>query len=357
MADFQLQSTWTEVDAAAQAIKNGVQKTQMAEGVQTSLGKADTALQPSTGLAIANQASKTPTMATPIGVDSSGKLWADTLMHDDAREALLALLAKCAYVSDDAQADYDRLALALSAQLLYIVADYAQDHTIYTDDSLDVLKEGDDLIVTAYYDDGTHTELSDSAYTLSGTLTAGTSTITVTYGGKTDTFDVTVTAPLYSIPDFAEQTVSSGGTAKVSKTNGVYTLEGTASGDVFILPNGTVSASKSNTTWFSSIAGKPLQNAVYEIDWVNPNTINATFKVKLAQSDATGNLAAADFTMTANGSGEGDTTEYYNAAYGYERHYSCLALQFLRASGSGAWGSSLSVSFKVRIFVDGVRYL
>ena len=288
--DVELVSEWSEVDAAAQAIKNGVQKSQMAAGVQASLGKADSALQGATGLpqlgegrAVCNtaadtaakvatvqgsgtytlregsmivcyfanavpagatlnvsstgakdiffnnmaikagmigsgtyallqyhgtldkwvlivtstgpiwawnQTAKTPSMTTPIGVDSFGKLWADTLMHDDAREALLALFAKCAYVSDDAQDDYDRLALALSAQLLYIEADYAQDRTIYYTDSLDVLREDDDLIVTAYYDDGNHYDVG--GYTLSGTFEVGTSEITVSYGGKTTTFNVTV---------------------------------------------------------------------------------------------------------------------------------------------------------------------
>lgn len=141
-----------------------------------------------------NQASKTPSMTTPIGVDSSGKLWADTLMTLDAKDALLALFAKCAFVTDDAQDAYDRLAQALSAKLLYIEADYAQDHTIYDTDSLNAITAGDDLIVTAYYDDGSHYDVE--GYTLSGTLTAGTSTITVNYGGKTTTIDVTVTTAI-----------------------------------------------------------------------------------------------------------------------------------------------------------------
>ena len=47
------------------------------------------------------------------------------------------------------------------------------------------------IVVTAHYSDGTSETVT--GYTLSGTLTEGTSTITVSYGGKTDTFDVTVT--------------------------------------------------------------------------------------------------------------------------------------------------------------------
>lgn len=51
MADYSLQSTWAEVDAAAQAQRNGVNLQQ------------------------AKQATKTDTMTQPVGVDANGKLW------------------------------------------------------------------------------------------------------------------------------------------------------------------------------------------------------------------------------------------------------------------------------------------
>lgn len=60
---------------------------------------------------------------------------------------------------------------------------------IYDTDSLDTLQQY--LVVTAIYADSTTTTVSN--YTLSGTLEEGISTITVSYGGKTDTFNVTVT--------------------------------------------------------------------------------------------------------------------------------------------------------------------
>lgn len=53
-----------------------------------------------------------------------------------------------------------------------------------------------DLVVTANYSDSTTATLTDSDYTLSGSLNAGTSTVTVSYGGKTTTFNVTVIAPV-----------------------------------------------------------------------------------------------------------------------------------------------------------------
>lgn len=72
-----------------------------------------------------------------------------------------------------------------------ISAVYTQSGTVYDSDSLDSLK--DDLVVTATWSDSTTTTVPSTDYTLSGTLTIGTSTVTVSYGGKTTTFTVTVT--------------------------------------------------------------------------------------------------------------------------------------------------------------------
>ena len=71
-----------------------------------------------------------------------------------------------------------------------ITATYTQSGTVYDTDSLDSLKT--DLVVTASWSDSTTSTLASTDYTLSGTLAEGTSTITVSYGGKTDTFSVTV---------------------------------------------------------------------------------------------------------------------------------------------------------------------
>lgn len=72
-----------------------------------------------------------------------------------------------------------------------ITATYTQSGTVYDTDSLNSLKA--DLVVTANYSGGTSETVPASAYTLSGTLTEGTSTITVSYAGLTDTFAVMVT--------------------------------------------------------------------------------------------------------------------------------------------------------------------
>ena len=113
-------------------------------------------------------------------------------LTDDIKQALLQIASKVAYIDDDGQDYYDALESALypDASLVSISAVYTQSGTVYDTDSLDSLKA--DLVVTAHFDDSSTSVVT--AYTLSGTLEAGTSTITVAYSGKTTTFSVTVTA-------------------------------------------------------------------------------------------------------------------------------------------------------------------
>ena len=115
-------------------------------------------------------------------------------MSDDVKSALLQIAQKVVYVDDGGQTYYQDLYDALyppapPATLSYITCVYTQSGTVYDTDTLDSLKA--DLVVTAHYDNSTTQTVT--AYTLSGTLTAGTSTITVSYNGKTTTFNVTVT--------------------------------------------------------------------------------------------------------------------------------------------------------------------
>ena len=115
-------------------------------------------------------------------------------VSDDLKQALLQLAQKVAYIDDQGQTYYDDLydALYPPRSLDSIDAVFNQGSAvIYDTASLNSLKQY--LTVTANYSDGTREMLSDSAYTLSGTLTVGTSTVTASYQGKTDTFAVTVT--------------------------------------------------------------------------------------------------------------------------------------------------------------------
>lgn len=117
----------------------------------------------------------------------------NNILTADIRQALLQIAEKVAYIDADGQDYYDDLYDALyppvpPAELVSISAVYTQSGTVYDTDTLDSLKA--DLVVTATYSDQTTETVT--TYTLSGTLTVGTCTITVSYGGKTATFDVVV---------------------------------------------------------------------------------------------------------------------------------------------------------------------
>ena len=124
-------------------------------------------------------------------------------MSDDVKNALLNVVAHIGVWNDDNGQDYyDALESALypTATLDSISCVYTQSGTVYITDTLDSLKT--DLVVTAHYsDESTQTV---TTYTLSGSLTEGTSTITVAYAGKTTTFTVNVTR--YQLYDYIYNT-------------------------------------------------------------------------------------------------------------------------------------------------------
>ena len=91
-------------------------------------------------------------------------------------------------VYSDELATFHAWATAINVVSISAVFNQGQN-VIYETDSLDSLKQY--LTVTASYDNGTSSVISD--YTLSGALSEASSTITVTYDGKTTTFIVAVT--------------------------------------------------------------------------------------------------------------------------------------------------------------------
>lgn len=133
------------------------------------------------------------------------------VISDDIKVALLNCFKNVAWINNDGQNYYDVLESALNygLELISISAIYTQSGDVYANTPLNDLK--DDLVVTAYYNDSSSATLS--AYTLSGTLEVGTSTITVSYLDKTTTFNVTVSERMYY--SFAD--------GDLNKVNGSYT--------------------------------------------------------------------------------------------------------------------------------------
>ena len=111
----------------------------------------------------------------------------------EVKHAMDALFSTMAIIGDTDDSYASEVATihawATAVNLVSISAVFNQGaNVIYDVDDLDSLR--DYLTVTATYDDGTTPTVT--TYTLSGSLEEGTSTITVTFDGMTDTFDVVV---------------------------------------------------------------------------------------------------------------------------------------------------------------------
>lgn len=153
-----------------------------------------------------------------------------------------------------------------------ITATYTQSGTVYDTATLDDLKS--DLVVTASYADGTSGTTAD--YTLSGTLVAGTSTITVMCFGKTDTFNVTVTSTAVSTTWVKGQLGSSGNV----DTTGTATANGSYCTDYIPITNGqtisfystdsewTTKSPTNDATWITCVFYKLMSSQAY--GYINP---------------------------------------------------------------------------------------
>lgn len=127
----------------------------------------------------------------------SGGSWVDggkygavnsNVFSDYAKQTLITILRSAMYTSDQS-GNISRLEDALARQVTAIGATIdLGGNTIYTDDELDTLRQY--LTVTATYEDMTTSPVT--GYALSGTLVAGTSTITITYQGNSTTVSIPV---------------------------------------------------------------------------------------------------------------------------------------------------------------------
>lgn len=111
-------------------------------------------------------------------------------LKDSIKNALLQIASKVAYIDDDGQDYYDALYSAFyNVEVLSISAVYNTGGVeIFDTASLDDLKQY--LTVTANYDNGTSGTVT--GYMLSGSMTSGIQEITVSYGGKSATFNATI---------------------------------------------------------------------------------------------------------------------------------------------------------------------
>lgn len=163
-----------------------------------------------------------------------------------------------------------------------VIAEFTQgERTIFDIEGIDSLRKY--LKVTANYEDGT-SEIAEY-YTLSGTLTDGVSMITVSFGGKTTTFEADITAFVipegYTRYDYIEKKTTS--QSRVAPSNFIY-LNGYE--DYNTLSMEAIIAHKANTTGDEAgILGTRLESGsginYYAIYWkAGSGTVNVRLRNK-----------------------------------------------------------------------------
>ena len=170
--------------------------------------------------------------------------------------------------------------------LTSISAVYNQTSIVYDSASLESLKT--DLTVTALWSDSTETTISGENYTLSGTLEVGTSIITVSYGGKTATFNVTVTA-----------------SPTISSISAVYTQSGT------VYDNDTLDSLKSDLVVNANFTDQ-TSVVVPSSDYTLSGTLTtgtSTITVSYSGQTTTFNVTVTHFVITL------DTVVYEGKSY------------------------------------------
>ena len=153
-----------------------------------------------------------------------------------------------------------------------IVAEYTQGSTVvYPSTSLDSLKNN--LVVKANYSDSSQATLSSSDYSLSGTLTVGSSIITVNYSGKSATFNVNVIEEIveelteddYLVKIDFSDTSQSGNLVDKSGNNNNLNLKNTS---VNVLSNGElVVNNKTNCGTNLTTLSTPFEGNSYSIEY------------------------------------------------------------------------------------------
>ena len=238
-------------------------------------------------------------------------------LSNEVKQAILDCFAHVAWV-DPEGADYYQALYDLffpPAELVRISAVYTQSGTVYPTTSLDSLKS--DLVVKAHYSDGSAVTLSSSDYTLSGTLSVGTSTVAVSYSGKNTSFTVTVTAA-----------------PTLSSISAVYTQSGT------VLDTATLDSLKTDlvvTAIYSDSSEETVPSTDYTLSGtleVGTSTVTVTYEGKTDTFTVTVTSSSRwvndQITLTASG---GDivqgsiTTSYpYIGSYNYAKRVSYVGL-------------------------------
>lgn len=230
------------------------------------------------------------------------------------------------------------------ATLVSISAVYTQSGTVYPTTALDDLKA--DLVVTGTYSDSTTATIT--GYTLSGTLAEGTSTVTVTFGGLTTTFSVTVSppTPLYTLYQ-GSGTSSSGNTLTVSGNNLAFVT--TSNSRTFYINQSSIgSGMVINSSIFSVSVGDTVEVRLKNITFVSNTDTGNKFSIGMMNSDrSTSMFQSSEYSYSST---EAGTLEDITVSSVFENGgtVGSIKLFVYRAC---------QFSFDLQIYVNGTRYI
>lgn len=277
---------------------------------------------------------------------------------DQFTASVLQLAEKVAYIDENGQDYYDAIDASADALhsamyppvgLSYITAVYTQSGTVYTTDTLDSLK--DDLVVTAHYDNGTTESVTD--YILTGTLTVGTSTITVSYGGKTTTFSVTVTerGALYPLENGTWYSENENPVYQITVSNGKHvrfeSLRGVSEQAFANLHDGGISASADVVNNLPELFVIPANT---ETTLTISNVVNSggvSFNCNFRKANAS--------TSSSFGIGDGTHTDGATVTQTLQSDESVSCLFFYHTQAVAVAGSV--IEFDVSLYVGGTKYI
>ena len=370
----------------------GIPKTDLASAVQTSLGKADSALQTAPVISVNTKTGAVTLAAGDIGYDDSATYDNGTVGKgltdlkgglSDISEAILNVFQHVAYKDTDGETAYQTLhdLVYPPATLVSISAVYTQSGTVYTTDSLDSLKS--DLVVTAHFDDSSSDTVT--TYTLSGTLTVGTSTITVSYGGKTTTFNVTVSAVpvITSISAvFTPMIVYAWDTLDILKPNltvkAIYSdsSESTISSSDYTL-SGTLADGNSTITvsydTFTTTFTVPVNGVIYTKGYVSDQT-NTSPKTAALSTNANrilGNSSVGSTPLKMKSDGSASSCHPIPIRAGYSQVVTeidgnrrvCIVLEWdselndYKQVYSSGWQASTNIFYINEAYRDGTHFM
>lgn len=247
-------------------------------------------------------------------------------------------------------------------ELDFITAVFTQGTAvIYDDFALSDLVQY--LVVTATYTNLNTVYVDYPDYVLSGILTEGTSTITVSYGGKTTTFSVVVSSPLYSFDDmtatgtYQSYTISSGNHFRVSGIRRNY--ESDWQFDVGSSPGSTTDRNNWNTPMFSITNGANLELRLKNVSITSNKTGYFNFLVNRYEAVDGSNLAVGFRQASGNGvSYTNGTTTYDLLTANAVSPISGTAHYFgFYIYNSSSTSQDYVAEFDVELYVDGVRYV